>query len=98
MKLQTGAVVLSLLLLTACVPNQTALVIDSACNTASAVVKVLTVQKAQGKLSDQQIVDVTKAVNIVDPICGAETRPTDVEALAKLDNALLTLQGVEGVE
>ena len=69
--------------------------IDIACESASSAAYILTVMKAQGKLSAPQITSVDQAVNLIDPICGAPIRPTALTALDTVNRALLTLNGVK---
>ncbi len=69
--------------------------IDIACESASSATYILTVMKAQGKLSDPQISSVDQAINLIDPICGAAIRPTAITALDTVNRALFTLNGVK---
>jgi len=81
-----------ILLLTACAGVNSR--IDLACETAASTVLVLATLKAQGELTSTQISQVDQAVAVVDPICGAATRPTTMNALDAVNHALLTLNGV----
>ena len=69
--------------------------LDIACESASSATYILTVMKAQGKLSDPQITSVDQAVTLIDPICGAAVRPTALTALDTVNRAILTLNGVK---
>ncbi len=69
--------------------------IDIACESASATTMILTVMKAQGQLSASQITRVDQAVDLIDPICGAEVRPVTTNALGDLNRAILQLNGVK---
>ena len=73
------------------------IIVDSLCATSSSALTVLTVQKAKGELNASQIELVDQAVAIIDPVCGAPSRPSDLAAIESLENALLILQGVKGV-
>jgi len=74
------------------------IVVDSLCATSSSVLTLLTVQKAQGKLTPDQINLVNTAVDVIDPICNAEVRPSNADAIAAVEHGLLILQGVKGVQ
>ena len=69
--------------------------IDIACESASSATMILTVMKAQGRLGARQIAQVDQALDLIDPICGAEVRPTALTALDTVNRALLTLNGVK---
>ncbi len=66
-----------------------------ACETASSTTMILTVMKAQGQLSASQITRVGRAVDLIDPICGAAERPVTTTALSDLNRAILQLNGVK---
>jgi len=87
-----GAVIALSLILAGCTANS--LEIDVACETATSALTIVTVLKAQGKLQPDQIASVDNAVSVIDPICGAPTRPTGAEALSKIQGAVLTISGV----
>ena len=70
------------------------LAIDAACETATSALVVATVLKAQGELSTSQIASVGDAIIVIDPICGAASRPTNNEALGMVKDAALVLTGV----
>ncbi len=73
------------------------IIVDSLCATSAAVLTVLTVQKANGELSAGQIVLIDSAVDVIDPICNAPTRPSNTEAVERVEHGLLILQGVKGI-
>jgi hypothetical protein len=82
------------LFLTACAGVNPTARIDLACESASSAVLVLTTLKAQGELTVYQTAQVSRAVDVIDPICGAEVRPTTTTALDAVNRALLVLNGV----
>lgn len=70
----------------------------AACATADATLRSLTVAKAQGKLTPEQIQRIDGAVMVIDPICSAETPPETEVALRSIEMQLLVMQGVKGVQ
>ncbi len=74
------------------------IIVDSLCATSSAALTVLTVQKANGALSAEQIVLIDSAVDVIDPICNAPSRPSSADAIERVEHGLLILQGVKGVQ
>ncbi len=72
--------------------------VDGLCATASSAVALLTVQKAQGKLTLNQINLVNTAVDVIDPVCDVEVRPSSTDAIEAVEHGLLILQGVKGVQ
>ncbi len=81
------------LALTSCAGTAQQIVI--ACESASSSAMILTVMKAQGQLSAGQITRVGRAVDLIDPICGAEVRKVTTSALGTVRRALLQLNGVK---
>lgn len=75
--------------------------IATACATASASVKVLTVANSLGKLNEVQQAQILTAIEIAQPVCAAETPPTldDVKraaflaAIASLETAAFANAG-----
>ena len=72
------------------------LAIDIACETATSALTVATVLKVQGELSANQISSVGKAIVVIDPICGATTRPTNKEALSMVKDKASILTEIIG--
>lgn len=70
------------------------LAIDAACETATSALIVATVLRAQGKLLPHQIATVGSAITVIDPMCGADVRPSGFQALDMVEGAVLTLTGV----
>lgn len=92
---------LACLLLVGCesfgLEKESPVIMDSLCETAASATVILTVQKAQGQLSEGQITLIDQGVDLIDPICSAPTRPTTMEAIRTVERGILILQGVQGV-
>lgn len=95
---RTLAVLVLALTLWSCIGTGSAIIVDSLCNTASSVLTVLTVQKAKGKLTTVQITTIDTAVEVIGPVCSADQRPSSQQAIEAVENGLLILQGVKGVQ
>lgn len=86
--LATGALLLTAVSC-ATAPTDPRIAVKQGCSAYASSLRVLAAARAQGKLSPEQVAQVTRANEIVVPICTAPVPPTDGEGTLEGLNAML---------